>query len=72
MSFCTEQYFRECELQERQWRAKVNINRKTELVNIKLAKWHQENPDRAVVNLAAMRIAYARRRQAPRRVVRTA
>jgi hypothetical protein len=59
MSFSNEQYFRECDLREKQWRAKVNINRKTEAVNRKLATWHRENPDRTSV--ARWRIERAKR-----------
>ncbi len=68
MSFSMEQYFRECDLLEKQWRAKVNINRKTELVNVKLAKWHRENPD-VHVNLAQWRVRNARRRPTPNRAL---
>jgi hypothetical protein len=52
----TEHYFSWCDLQERFFRDRVNRNRKTAAVNAKLAKWHLENPDSNVVNLAVLRI----------------
>jgi hypothetical protein len=56
-----EQYFRECDLQERMWRVRVGLNKKTTEVNRKLVTWHNQNPDRAVVNLAQWRIDRVRR-----------
>jgi hypothetical protein len=49
-------YFDWCALVEKQWRAKVNINPKTNKVNNKLREWHRKNPDGQVVNLAQRRI----------------
>lgn len=57
-----EHYFCSVELQVKQWTDRVNRNRKTEAVNRKLAAWHQENPDRAVVNLAEWRLERIRRK----------
>lgn len=61
MSFTLEQFFRQCALLERQWRARVQINPKTNKVNLKLDAWHRAHPDR--VSVAAWRIDRARRRQ---------
>lgn len=56
-----EHYFQWCDLQEKQWRERVQRNPKTVAVDLKLARWHRENPDRAVVNLAEWRMRRARR-----------
>lgn len=56
-----EHYFDWCSLQERFWADQVKRNRKTTRVNEKLNRWHAENPDASVVNLAQWRIARARR-----------
>jgi hypothetical protein len=63
MSFSFEQYFRECDLREKQWRAKVQINPKTAAVNRKLASWHSANPDRPYVSLAEWRLHNAAKRR---------
>lgn len=55
-------YFDWCALQESWWAASVAANPKTRAVNEKLAEWHAENPDKAVANLAQLRMNRARRK----------
>lgn len=59
-------YFDWCALQESWWAAAVAANPKTRAVNAKLALWHQQNPDKGVVNLTQWRIARARRQATTR------
>lgn len=59
-----EHYFSWCHLQERYFADRVNRNPKTAAVNSKLAVWHRDNPDPAVVNLAVLRIQRGLRRKA--------
>lgn len=56
-----EHYFDWCALNVRFWADRVKRNRKTAMVNQKLAVWHRENPD--TVSVAAWRMERARRRQ---------
>lgn len=59
-----EHYFSWCKLQETFFTDRVNRNPKTAAVNAKLAKWHRDNPDTAVVNLAVLRIQRGLRKKA--------